>query len=257
MEFATLKVDVKEEMKVMEITIHRPEAMNAINLQLIKDLNAALDVAERNEEIRTVVIRGNDHFFCTGMDFKEAMSGPIELEKEKIFATGYCHTLKRFATISKTIVSICEGKVMAGGVGFAAASDIVIANSNAVFTLSELIWGLLPANVLPYLIRRSGFQASYFMTLTTNKMASKDAKEMHLVDILSDNPQKEFTKLNQRLSIIHPQTIGRMKSYFRQLWIINEEMEQLAINTLADLKMDPLVQKNIKNYVDHGKLPWE
>ncbi len=249
-EYATLRLEIKEDTRVMSITMDRPESKNAINLQLLQEINDVLDLAEKNPEIRTVILRGNEKFFCTGMDFKEA-------ENEKAFPTEYSRTLKRFATISKIVVSICEGKVIAGGVGFAAASDIVIASPAAVFTLSELMWGLLPANVLPYLIRRTGFQSAYFMTLSTLKNSAQEAKDIHLVDILSEDPDSEFLKLNERLSLIDPQTISRMKSYFRKMWLINEEMEQLAIKTLSELKQDPIVQKNIKNYVENGKLPWE
>src|SRR5689334_14256153 len=130
----TIKVDIKRDLKVLEITLNRPD----INVRLLTDLRDALDLADTNLDIRTIVLRGNDQFFCSGMDFKE---------KDESFASLYAHTLKRLTTIPKTVVSICEGKVLAGGVGFVAASDIVIANPSAIFSLSELIWGLLPANV--------------------------------------------------------------------------------------------------------------
>lgn len=257
-DYKTLKVQHKAEEKVLELTFHRPEVNNAINSQLLSDINQALDFAESQDEIRTIVLRGDKKFFCTGMDFKEvSQQKEFRLEEEQNRAAEYCQTLKRFAAIPKSIVSICEGKVTAGGVGIAAASDIVIAAPSAQFSLSEAIWGLLPANVLPYLIRRAGFQPSYLMTLTTKSISAEEAKNFHLVDFLSDDPDKEFRKLNQRLSVLHPSTLARMKSYFRKMWIINEEMEQLAINTLAELKMDPMVQQNIKNYIQYQKFPWE
>lgn len=248
----TLQVETND--TSMMITLDRPASKNAINVQLLNELNEALNGAEKNDQIRTVLIKGNKNFFCTGMDFKEALQNK---EEEKIFASRYGQTLKRLTTIPKIIVSLCEGKVMAGGVGFAAASDIVIAGATASFCLSEVIWGLLPANVLPYLIRRTGFQPAYFMTITTNTITAEEAKKFHLVDILAEEPEKDFQKLNRRLSLMHPKTIAHLKSYFRKLWIINESTEDLAINTLAELKSDPLVLENIRNYVDHGKLPWD
>lgn len=257
-EYKTLKVERKVDQKVLELTIDRPEVNNAINNALLRDINKAFDFAEQQEEIKTVVIKGNEKFFCTGMDFKEiSEQDTFDFETEKQNATLYCQTLKRFATLSKSVVSICEGKVTAGGVGFVAASDLVIAKPSATFCLSEAIWGLLPANVMPYLIRRAGFQPAYFMSLTTKNISATDAKEFHLVDLLTDDPQREFMKINQRLSILHPKTLVRMKAYFRQMWIINEEMEQLAINTLTELKMDPMVQENIKKYMKDKKMPWE
>ena len=245
-----MSIDYKENIGTVEITIDRPESKNAINLSLLQEIHQALDVTEKNPKIKTVLIKGNEQFFCTGMDFKDAGN-------EEAFAAAYGNLLKRFAASSRTIVSLCEGKVIAGGVGFAAASDIVIAHSSAVFSLTEIMWGLLPANVLPYLIRKTGFQPAYFMTLSSQRILAGEAKEIHLVDILSDDPYTEFLKLNERLSKIDPETISKAKSYFRKLWLINEDTEKLAIDTLTSLRKEPLVQKNIKNYVEKGILPWQ
>jgi polyketide biosynthesis enoyl-CoA hydratase PksH len=247
MKYTTLKVEIKS--RTIEVTFNRPDSNNAINPTMLEEINHVLDGAEKDENLRTIVFKGDDKFFCAGMDFKE--------KHHEGFAREYSRTLKRFATIPKTVVTLCEGKVIAGGVGFAAASDIVMAHPGAIFHLTELIWGLLPANVMPYLIRRTGFQPAYLMTLTTKKTTAQEAKEIHLVDILTEDIDKDFAKLNERLSVIHPKTIGKMKSYFRQMWIINEEMEILAIKTLDELKSEPHVQQNIKNYVEKGILPWE
>ncbi len=217
----TIKINHNSDMKVLEIILHRPEVKNAINVQLIHDVDQALGRAENGENIRTIVLRGAEDVFSSGMDLKE---------KSETFPAAYSALLKRLASIPKVTIAICEGKVIAGGVGLAAACDIVIASPKATFMLPELLLGILPANVLPYLIRRIGFQSSYFMTLTATTKTAQEAKEMHLVDILSDNLNEEFVKLNKHLSKINPHTLANMKSYFRKLWIIDEQTEQLGIN---------------------------
>jgi polyketide biosynthesis enoyl-CoA hydratase PksH len=258
MTYNTVIVDINTDRKFLNLTIHRPDNNNALNAELLSEINQVLDVAEADDTIRTVVLRGDENYFCAGMDFKEvAQQKEFTREEEKDFAKAYISTLKRFTTSSKSIVSICESKVLAGGIGLVAASDMVIASPKATFGLSEALWGLLPANVMPFLIRRVGFQSAYYLTLMTKAFPAKEVLPMRLVDILSENTDTAFRKLNQRLSILHPKTIKRMKAYFHDMWIINEKMEQLAIDTLADLKMDPMVQDNIKNYINHGKFPWE
>lgn len=249
---------VTEEDGVLEMTIHRPEVKNAINLGLLREMQLVLDEAEKNDAIRSIILKGENGVFCSGMDFKEVSQvKEFNPEDERQFASAYMGILKRFASISKIIISICDGKVLAGGVGFAAASDIVIATPKSEFGLSEMLWGLLPANVMPYLIRRVGFQSAYFMTLTTKNISAEKAEKIHLVDIVSEDPDKEFKLLNRRLGMLAPKTIQRMKAYFRKMWIVTDEMEQLAIETLTELKMDPLVQGNIKNFITSGKFPWE
>lgn len=257
MTYETIKLEENRLLKVLYITIDRPKFNNAISLQLLDDLDRALTFAESDGDFRTVVLKGDEKNFCIGMDFKEASAKEIDIEQEKISGRKYADLLNRFASMSTITVSMCQGKVLAGGVGFVAASDIVIAHPSVTFGLSEAIWGLLPANVMPYLIRRVGFQPAYFMTLTVKNMNAIEGKECRLVDVVSEAPEREFKKLNQRLSLLHPKTVLRMKTYFKSMWIINDEMVELAVNTSAELVVDPMVQQNIRNYVENGKLPWE
>jgi len=63
--------------------------------------------------------------------------------------------LKSLSTCNKVVIAKVEGKVNAGGVGLVAASDIVVAHTQATFGLSEALFGLLPACVMPFLIRKS------------------------------------------------------------------------------------------------------
>lgn len=255
MNFKTLLTSQHE--NVFEIRINRPEAENAINGELLTEMHKVLDQIENLDEIKTIVLRGENSIFCTGMDFTEVIQEENTETDQRAFAEAYMGVLKRFASFPKIIVSICEGKVLAGGVGFAAACDVVIATPQSEFGLSEALWGLLPANVMPYLIRRVGFQAAYLMTLSTKNISAEKAQDIRLVDVLSENPDKEFKLLNQRFSKLHPQTVQKMKAYFRRMWIITEEMEKLAIDTLVELKMDPMVKDNIKNFITKGRFPWE
>lgn len=88
----------------------------------------------------------------------------------------------RLATGPYVTISHVRGKANAGGLGFVAASDIVLANETAQFSLSELLFGLYPACVLLFLIRRIGFQRAHYFTLMTQPISAKQACEWGLVD---------------------------------------------------------------------------
>jgi len=248
---------VSEDKHSMTLTIHRPDNNNALNNDLMVEINQALDAAEANPDCKVIILQGENGVFCMGMDFKEVAADkrPPSLEQEKMFATAYCKTLKRFTTIPRVIISFVDGKVLAGGVGLVAASDLVYATERSSFGLSEVIWGLLPANVMPFLIRRVGFQPAYRMTLTTNNVSAQDAKQINLVDELTADPDKSLRIAKMRLARLHEKTLLRMKAYFHEMWFMDESMEQLAVDTLAELKMDDMVQTNIRNYIEHGKFP--
>ena len=155
------------------------------------------------------------------------------------------------------VIAEVDGTVMAGGMGLVAASDLVFSTNRSTFNLSEALGGLLPAMVMPFLIRRVGFQSAYRLTLTTETINATEAKAIHLVDELGDDIQPRIQTMSRRLSRIHVETIGHLKAYFRKMWIVTEEMEKTAVAELARLTKDPRVIENITNFVETGEVPWE
>jgi polyketide biosynthesis enoyl-CoA hydratase PksH len=248
---------VQEAARKLTVTISRPSRGNSINSTLIRELGAALDLAERLPRCRTLVLEGVPGLFCTGMDFQEvAMNSDVEAAASAGIPE-YMLLLKRFTLSSRIIVCRLDGKVIAGGVGLVAASDIVISTERTEFSLSEALWGLLPCCVIPFLIRRTGFQKAYFMTLTTRPLSASEARAIHLVDELTDQLDESLRKLILRLNLLDDKTIVDLKNYFQKISGITPEMEQAATAEIARLTAQPRVQRNIANYVNHGAFPWE
>jgi polyketide biosynthesis enoyl-CoA hydratase PksH len=206
---------------------------------------------------RTVVLAGTPGLFCTGMDFQEAVSEATVKSSETESASAYLRLLKRFTLSSKVIVCRLDGKVIAGGVGLVAASDIVISSERTELSLSEALWGLLPCSVIPFLIRRVGFQKAYFMTLTTKPISAREAHAIHLVDELTDHLDETLRKLTLRLNLLDDRVIVDMKRYFQRMGGLTPEIELAATTEFARLAAQPYVQQNIANYVTKGAFPWE
>lgn len=246
---------VQQRPRMWTLTFNRPAQRNAINQALMQGLQQAVTQAEADAECRLIVLQGQGGFFCTGMDFEEAAQGAQV--GEVLAGEEYMALLKRFATSPKMIVAKVEGTVMAGGVGLVAASDFVVASPTSRFGLSEALWGLLPACVTPYLIRRVGFQPAYRMTLTTENITAEEAHRIGLVDTLSDNADDAIRRLLLRVGRLTDETTIEAKRYFRKMWMITNEMEQTAIAELNHLLGTPRVQENIRNYVEHQRFPWE
>ena len=119
------------------------------------------------------------------------------------------------------------------------------------------LWGLLPACVTPFLIRRVGFQHAYRMTLTTETITAEEAWRIGLVDTLSDKPDDSIRRYLLRLGRLEEKTILDAKAYFQKMWILSEAMEQTAVAELNRLERTERVRENIKNYVAYQKFPWE
>jgi len=222
---------------------------------MMQGLQDALDEAEADHECRVVVLAGQKHFFCTGMDFVESSQSSVPTETHA--GAEYMALLKRLASCGKIVIANVDGAVLAGGMGLAAASDLVVATPESTFGLPEALWGLLPANVMPFLIRRVGFQPAYRLTLTTETISAAEAWRIGLVDTLTEKPDDEIRRALLRLGRLDEQTILDAKAYFKKMWLFDHAMEQDAVAELSRLMQTERVQINIRNYVEHQKFPWE
>lgn len=253
-EFNTIKLS--HQRGVLTIQLCRPEANNSIDTVLVNELMKVLNLVEPDSETKVIVIEGLPGIFCTGMDFDSVRKQDFE-EQPNDNQNGYYNLLKHFSSCSKIIISKVEGKVNAGGIGIVAASDIVISNEIATFGLSEALFGLLPACVLPFLIRRVGFQKAQWMTFITQGISVERAFQIGLVDEVSNNPNEVLRKTLLRLTRLETEVIKETKDYMESLWIINKNTQDIAIRKLEGLIKSERVQFNIKNFVDNGKFPWD
>jgi polyketide biosynthesis enoyl-CoA hydratase PksH len=242
---------------VITARISRPTRANSINSQLIRELHRVLDETERSSDCKMMVLEGEPGVFCTGMDFREAAQEPSINAGAAVGISEYMELLNRFTLSPKIIVTLVDGKVIAGGVGFVAASDFAIATPRSEFSLSEALWGLLPCCVIPFLIRRTGFQKAYSMTLTTRTLSAEEARSVQLVDEVSSAPEESLRKLWLRLNLLETETVRDLKTYFRKMWIMTPEMQSAAVTEITRLAGLPRVRQNLQNYVQLGKFPWE
>lgn len=246
-------VNIRKEATTFRMQIDRPEARNSLNGELMADLDAALKMGEADPAVQVVVIEGLAEVFCTGMDFDAATQG----DSAAMNPDDYYQYLVRMSCSSKVIVALVSGKVNAGGMGLVAASDLVLAGEGATFGLSELLFGLLPACVLPFLIRRIGFQRARWLSLTTKPISAAEAYRIGLADEVGKDPERLLRRQLTRLTCLSPSAVGRLKSYMDDLWIMRAQTRELAVATISSLMEDPEVQGKIRRFVTEGVYPWQ
>ena len=249
-------IEVKRMRGALEIRIDRPEADNSINDTLLTELKLSIAAAEADPEIKVIVLAGNETHFCTGMDFQAV----AENGSENPFvddSDSYYEVLKMLTTSSCIVIAKVEGKVNAGGIGLVAASDVVVAGQDAVFSLSEALFGLIPACVMPFLIRRIGHQKAQWLALTTQTINVGRAYELGLVDEYADQVSDLVRRNLLRINRLENETIGMLKNYMTKLWIIDSQTRKLAVDEISELMKSSRVQVNIKNFVEKGKFPWD
>ena len=253
MDYQTIKVRYQEPFCFLQL--YRPRDNNTIDDCLVEECH---DVLARCEEtITVVVLEGLPDVFCFGADFqgmarKMAEGQPLEHDPQPLYDLWLKLAAGPYVTISHV-----RGKANAGGVGFAAASDIVLADHTAQFSLSELLFGLFPACVLPFLIRRLGFQKAHYMTLMTWPVSVRQAHAWGLVDAYDRQSESLLRKHLLRLKCLSKTGISRYKRYINELHQALPQVKSSALAANREVFSDPDNLQGIFRYVEKGQFPWE
>ncbi|MCP3780775.1 enoyl-CoA hydratase/isomerase [Paenibacillus sp. SEL1] len=251
MSYQTIQVRFQE--SICYIRFYRPEANNTINNTLIEECLHVLALCE--ESVTIVVLEGLPEVFCFGADF-EGMREKVESGQEHAMSPESMYDLwLKLATGPYITISHVRGKANAGGVGFIAASDIVIADETAQFSLSELLFGLFPACVLPFLVRRIGFQKAHYLTLMTQPVSVQQAHVWGLVDAYDVQSEMVLRKHLLRLRRLTKKGILRYKRFMDELNDLRQ-CKPLALASNQEVFSDSQNLKGIFRYVETGQFPW-
>ena len=177
MGYETLVVDHTD--PVALIRLNRPQALNALNGQLMDELTAALDATEADEAVRAVVITGSERAFAAGADIKEMASKSYADVFNEDFIT---RNWERTARCRKPVIAAVAGYALGGGCELAMMCDIIIAAENAKFGQPEITLGVSPgAGGTQRLTRVIGKAKAMDMILTGRMMDAAEAERAGLV----------------------------------------------------------------------------
>lgn len=251
-------IDVRFQDSVCHLQLHRPEADNTINGRMVAECSAVLDVCEEAASI--IVLSGSPEVFCFGADF-QALARSSHGNGSRPFdpndGPGPLYDLwLRLATGPYVTVAHVRGKANAGGLGFVAASDIVLADESAQFSLSELLFGLYPACVLPFLVRRIGFQKAHYLTLSTQPIGARQAQEWGLADAVDAQSDLLLRRHLQRLRRLSKTAIRRYKRYMSDIVPLRDQ-RSAAVAGNGEVFSDVANLQAITRYVERGLFPWE
>jgi len=206
---------------VQTISLNRPERRNAFDQQMLCQLQAAMEAAGRASEVRVVVLRGRGAAFCAGGDVRWMVLLAEGGHRESV--KGARQIVDVFAAISrcpKPVICVVQGAAIGGAVGLAAASDIVLASSEARFGLSEARLGLVPACVVPYLLAKVGPSHTRRMLLTGERISAEDAWHVGLVHYLVPPAEDLDLALERRIQhmlLCGPTALSRAKQLLGEL----------------------------------------
>jgi enoyl-CoA hydratase len=164
--------------KVGLITLNRPKALNALNAQLMRELNAALSDFDADAGVGSIILTGNDKAFAAGADIREMKDLTYAQAKADDFLGHWDH----ITTIRKPIIAAVAGYALGGGFEFALTSDLIIAAETAKFALPEVTLGIIPGlGGTQRLARAAGKAKAMEMILTGRMMDAAEAERLGIV----------------------------------------------------------------------------
>jgi enoyl-CoA hydratase len=177
MAFKTLLVDTQG--AVGRIRLNRPEALNALNNEMMDELSAAIDAFEADDRIAVFVLLGSDKAFAAGADIKEMQpKGYMDVMREDFITRGW----ERTARARKPVIAGVAGYVLGGGCELAMMCDFIIAADNAKFGQPEITIGVMPgAGGTQRLTRAVGKAKAMDLCLTGRMMDAAEAERAGLV----------------------------------------------------------------------------
>lgn len=212
---------------VAVIKLNRPERMNALTQILENELRAAIELADRDDAVRAIVLTGEGRAFCAGMDMEELevlppediqrqdWMRPYDMNRRADYQTRYSY----FPSASKPIISAINGAAAGLGVVMALYSDFRLASEKAVFTTAFAKRGLIAEHGIAWILPRVvGHANAIDLLLTSRKIDAAEALALGLVsrvlppDQLMDAAMALATTLSMDVS---PRSVRVMK---RQLW---------------------------------------
>lgn len=194
------------------LTINREAQRNAISLEAIELFLKCLDEAEKDKNVRVILITGSgDKAFCSGADLGGAADGTIQQGFKR-----YARLLTRLSGYPKPVVARVNGACMAGGMGLMLACDIVVAKHNASFGTPEVNVGLWPMMIGALIYRNAMRKKAMEMILLGDRMTADQALDMGLITrvVPSDELDGEVTQIVKSLAAKSPVGIKIGKQAF-------------------------------------------
>lgn len=184
MDFENIIAETKDD-GVALITLHRPDALNALNSALIDELGAAIDAFEADDSIGCIVVTGSEKAFAAGADIKQ-MQAKSYMDA---YMENFISKWERITTCRKPVIAAVNGFALGGGCELAMMCDFIIAGDKAKFGQPEIKLGILPgAGGSQRLTRYVGKSKAMEMCLTGRMMDAAEAERCGLVSrIIADD----------------------------------------------------------------------
>jgi methylglutaconyl-CoA hydratase len=233
---------------------------NALNRALADALTETMRGFGPRSPVHVVVLGGRGPSFCAGADLNDMKaSAPATIDENLAEATHLSHMFAAVAECPRPVVARVHGNVFGGGVGLAAATDVSVGARDAVFAISEVRLGIVPAIISPYLLRRMGDRYARPLILTGHRFDGQRAAEVGLLQRAVDPEALDQTVDHVVGELLQgsPQAQAKVKELLR-LNAENHfgEVVRLMPNRLAEARSAAEAREGFQAFFEKRKPAW-
>jgi isohexenylglutaconyl-CoA hydratase len=199
-------LSVQQTGRRLTLTLDDARRQNALSVEMIESIDHALEGAPH--DLAALVIQGANGVFSAGADLKslaEALAKPLacgETDALQTLNAAGGRFFARFAALPFMTIAVVDGAAVGGGMGLAAASDVVIATPRARFALTETSLGIPPAQIAPYLAHRLGEHVARRLAMTGARIEGREAETLGLADFYCGSDAERDAKLEELLQSV-------------------------------------------------------
>ena len=206
---------------VLSLTLNRPAVKNAMSIGLARGVRAALAEAGAGGTVRAIVLRGAGGTFCAGGDISDMAKARAEPRAEggDPFAAvnrEFGEMCLAYASTGIAVVAAVEGAALGGGFGLACVSDVTIAARDARFGLPETSLGVVPAQIVPFLIERIGYGQTKRLAVVGGFVDAEEALSLGLAHQVADDIDHAVEACIEKILRCAPGALAATKTLLRE-----------------------------------------
>lgn len=259
MDYQTL--EVKRDGAVAIVWLNRPDVRNAFNEMTITEITEVFGVLNSDQQAKVVVLAARGVAFCAGADLNWMKKMADYSHQENLTdAAGLAAMLRAINDCAKPVVARVQGDCYAGGLGLAAACDIVVAAEGVHFCLSEVKLGLIPATISPYVIRAMGTQAARRYFLTAERFSAVEAQRLGLVHevVAAEELDDTVQGLVNALLAASPNAVAEAKRLVRDIagQSLTDALVEETVTRIAHIRASEQGREGVRSFLEKRKPSW-
>lgn len=227
---------------IAQVRLNRPDKLNALTLELLRELVDTAKQLGKNHELRAVVIAGEGDAFTAGLDFASVLRDPKKIVGAFVpvpfrGTNLFQESVWAWRRLPVPVIAAVHGHCLGGGVQIALGADFRIAEPDSQWSVLEGKWGIIPDMTgIRSLSEVVGIDTAKKLTMTAEQFSGQRAYELGLVTELSADPVATATAFARRLSERSPDQLAAAKRLFNDTWYASvkrtfsrERIEQLRL----------------------------